>query len=258
MAYNEIVRMHDDLKRALKKPLAKRSWAMVIDLRKCVGDRACMISCMAENVCPPKTSYIKVFETEVNNYPQTDRFFMHGLCQHCDNPPCLKAANKIIEGAIHKRGDGIVTFDYKKLSNSSKAMEKAQKACPYYSIVKDNGSFFTQNTPVFEPYEKRVFYENNKKLTRKNTRYAIRKCTFCQHRLENEMIPACVSTCMGRALYFGDMSDEKSLASELIKSQKTWRFQESLKTKPRVYYIGYKDRENISVSTMKSCLECHE
>jgi molybdopterin-containing oxidoreductase family iron-sulfur binding subunit len=258
MALNEIMRMHEDLDRALKKPLAKRSWVMVIDIRKCVGDNACSVSCMAENVCPPGTSYLKVFETEYNDYPKLDRFFMPAACQHCDNPPCMKAANKIVDGAITKRVDGIVSFNYKKLSNSSKAMENAQKACPYYAIVKDNGDYYTQMTPVFEPYEKRVFYENDRELTRKDTKYVIRKCTFCRQRIQSAMLPACVSTCLGRALYFGDADDKKSLVSELLNKQKVWRYQESLKTKPRIYYIGYKDRQSIAKSTMISCMACHE
>jgi molybdopterin-containing oxidoreductase family iron-sulfur binding subunit len=258
MAFNEIVRMHEDLERSLKKPLSKRSWIMIIDIRKCVGDHACTISCMAENVCPPGTSYRKVFETEYNDYPKLDWFFMPANCQHCDNPPCMQAANKVINKAIRKRADGIVVFDYKKLSNSTKAMENAQKACPYYAIVKDKGKYYTQNTPVFEPYEKRVFYEYDRKLSRKDTKNTIRKCTFCQHRLKRGMIPACVSTCLGRAMYFGDANEPRSLVSELLANQKVWRFQEALKTKPRIYYIGYKDRENLSKSTIVSCQACHE
>lgn len=76
MALNEIVRMHKDLERALKKPLAKRSWVMVIDVRKCVGDHACTVACMAENVCPPGTSYRMVFETEYMNFPGVNIFYM--------------------------------------------------------------------------------------------------------------------------------------------------------------------------------------
>lgn len=53
MGLGEIVRMHEDLERSLKKPVDARSWIMVVDIRKCVGDHACAISCMAENVCSP-------------------------------------------------------------------------------------------------------------------------------------------------------------------------------------------------------------
>lgn len=258
MAFNEILRMHEDLQRALKKPASKRSWIMVVDVRRCIGELACVVSCMAENVCPPKTSYRWVFETEYQEYPNLDRFFMPANCQHCDNPPCMKAANKVKPGAIEKRPDGIVVFDYEKLERSSRARSAAKDACPYYAIVEDNGGYYTEGTPRLEPYETRVFYEYDRKLTRKKTRGAIRKCTFCLHRLESGMLPACVSTCVGRAMYFGDMNDSKSLVVELIRKEKVFRLNESMGTNPRVYYIGFKDRTNIMLSTPKTCKVCHE
>lgn len=260
MALNEIVRMHEDLERSLKKPVAERSWIMVIDIRKCVGDHACAVSCMAENVCPPGTSYRKVFETESKNFPDLDWFFMPANCQHCDNPPCMKAANAVEKGAIQKRPDGIVVFDYAKLAKSKKAADAAKKACPYYAIVDDKGGFYTDGTPILEAYETRDFYEYDKKYNRKKgeTKGTIRKCTFCPHRLESGMIPACVSTCIGRAMYFGDRNDPDSLVSELLKKEKVWNFKAGLGTKPRVYYIGYEDRTKISVGTSASCTACHQ
>ena len=50
---NGILRMKEDLQRALKKPINKRHWVMVIDIRKCIGCNACTISCKAENATPP-------------------------------------------------------------------------------------------------------------------------------------------------------------------------------------------------------------
>ncbi len=258
MAVNEIVRMHEDLQRALKKPVEKRSWGMVIDVRRCVGDHACTVACMAENVCPPGTSYRWVFESEYKNYPELDRFFMPGNCQHCDNPPCMKAANSHRKGAIVKRPDGIVVFNYDRLAGSSSARRAAKKACPYYAIVDDNGGYYTEDTPKLEPYETRVFYEYDRKLSRKKTKGTIRKCHFCVHRLESGMLPACVSTCIGRAMYFGDLSDPGTLVLQQVKKEKFWRLKEAEGTKPRVYYIGFKDRTNIAVSTSATCQVCHQ
>lgn len=258
MALNEILRMQDDLERALAKPSGKRSWVMVIDERKCVGCHACAVSCMAENVCPPGTSYRKVFETEYNEYPRLDRFFMPTNCQHCDNPPCLKAANSVAKGAVSKRDDGIVIFDTKIMAKNEKAGQAAAKACPYTAVVTDQGGYYTDNTPKLEAYETRKFFENGKEVSRKNTKGAARKCTFCVHRLESGMLPACVSTCIGRAMYFGDVNDPKSLVSELLKEHKGWRFNEELGTSPRVYYLGYKGRVNMAAVSTESCLECHQ
>ncbi|MFQ5848175.1 MAG: 4Fe-4S dicluster domain-containing protein [Candidatus Methylomirabilales bacterium] len=260
MALNELQRMHEDLERALRKPASKRSWAMVIDLRKCVGCHACTVSCAAENVCPPGTSYRKVFEVEYQSFPELDRFFMPANCQQCDNPPCMKAANKVAPGAIEKRKDGIVEFRYDRLRKNARAGEAAQKACPYYAIVEDRGGFYTEGTPVLEAYETRNFYEYDETLNRKkgDTRGAIRKCTFCPHRLDSGMLPACVSTCIGRAMYFGDKNDPKSLVSELIRNEKVWNLKAGLGTGPRIYYIGYEHRTTIAVGTPATCTVCHE
>ena len=42
-----LVRMHEELQRALEKAPEDRRWVMVIDLRKCVGRHGCTIACVA-------------------------------------------------------------------------------------------------------------------------------------------------------------------------------------------------------------------
>jgi molybdopterin-containing oxidoreductase family iron-sulfur binding subunit len=51
------------------------------------------------------------------------------------------------------------------------------------------------------------------------------------------MLPACTTTCIGRATYFGDANDPDSLVTELISSNNVMRLKEELGTKPRVYYL---------------------
>src|SRR5690606_41858320 len=36
------------------------------------------------------------------------------------------------------------------------------------------------------------------------------KCTFCEHRLEAGLLPACVESCVGGARVIGDLNDEGS------------------------------------------------
>ncbi len=260
MSRGEILRMQKDLRRALDKPEGSRSWVMVVDNRKCIGCFTCAVSCMAENVTPPGTSYRVVHLEEKGEYPTLDRFFMPSNCQHCDKPPCKVAADMHEKGLITKRRDGIVVFHYEKLRKNKKGRDAAKKACPYIAIVSDNGSFYTEGTPVLEPYETRDFFEYGEKLSRKKgaTSGTIRKCTFCLHKLRAGMIPACVSTCLGRAMYFGDGSDPKSLVSELIRKEGVWRIKSGLHTSPRVYYLGYEHRSDFTTISPASCLECHE
>ena len=51
------------------------------------------------------------------------------------------------------------------------------------------------------------------------------------------MLPACVTTCIGEATFFGDKNDRDSLVSELIGSPRVMRLKEDLGTSPKVYYL---------------------
>src|SRR3989338_10020550 len=86
---NELLRMQEDLIRALKKPLKERKWSMVLDLRRCIGCSACTIGCKAENVLPPGVVYRPVMDEEIGTYPNVTRRFIPRPCMQCDNPPCV-------------------------------------------------------------------------------------------------------------------------------------------------------------------------
>ena len=64
-----------------------------------------------------------------------------------------------------------------------------------------------------------------------------RKCHFCLHRIENNILPACVTTCLGGATYFGDFNDEESLVHRLVGSSRMTRLREELGTEPKIYYL---------------------
>ncbi len=64
-----------------------------------------------------------------------------------------------------------------------------------------------------------------------------RKCHFCLHRLAVGMLPNCVTTCIGRATFFGDRNDATSLIAELLSSPRSRRLKEELGTQPSVVYL---------------------
>ncbi|MDR5694189.1 MAG: 4Fe-4S dicluster domain-containing protein [Armatimonadota bacterium] len=245
---NEVLRMQQDLERALRKPVEQRQWVMVIDTRKCIGCNACVVACIAENRLPPGVSYRTVPEVEVGEYPAVRRVFMPTNCQQCDNPPCMKAAPP---GAISKRPDGIVVVDYTKF-RTRKAFEAAAKACPYTALYFDDGKYWTQGTPRLQAYETRPHVEYGQRWTRMEGQLPIgagRKCHFCLQRLEVGMLPACVTTCIGRAMYFGDISDKRSLVADLLRRNPHMQVNANLGTRPRVYYI--------TEDVKKNCQVCH-
>jgi len=70
-----LIRMMRDLRRALQKPIEQRRWVMVIDLRKCVGCKACTVACIVENKLPPGVVYRPVIEEEIGEFPHVTRRF---------------------------------------------------------------------------------------------------------------------------------------------------------------------------------------
>jgi Fe-S-cluster-containing dehydrogenase component len=238
-----LLRMQEDLRRALEKPMEERRWVMVIDLRKCVGCHACTIACVAENKLPPGVVYRQVVEEEVGVYPKVSRRFIPRPCLQCDNPPCVPVCPV---SATYKRPDGIVAVDYDKCIGCRYCMI----ACPYNSRYFDFGFSNYDETPETEGVvlgrngsgviESLPSYEYGQTRTRKREQSPIgnvRKCHFCLHRLEAGQLPACTVTCIGHATYFGDANDPDSLVSELITQHNVMRLREELGTEPKVYYL---------------------
>ncbi|MFQ5420805.1 MAG: 4Fe-4S dicluster domain-containing protein [Anaerolineae bacterium] len=236
--------MRADLARAMQKPEADRRWVMVIDLRKCVGCNACTISCVAENHLPPGVVYRPVLEKEIGTFPNVAKRFLPRPCMQCDNPPCVDVCPV---SATWKRDDGIVEIDYDQCIGCRYCIT----ACPYNARTFDRGfvyndESYVDNSVTFvgvtdaEAYEMAAPHEYGEERARKDGRSPIgnaRKCHFCLHRLEKGMLPACTTTCIGRATYFGDANDPDSLVADLIASPNVMRLKEDLGTEPKVYYL---------------------
>jgi len=215
---DEIQVMQGDLKRALGK--ARPQWAMVIDLRRCTGCRACTAACFAEQKSPPGIMYRVVYEEEFGSFPKVRRRFTPRLCNQCDDPPCVKACpNKGDGKATWKDKDSVVVINYMQCIGCG----KCAIACPYKARALDGGAFYTAGTPKIEEYEKAPSWEYGRKWPRRENEIPIgtaRKCHFCVHRLKVGMLPACVTTCPCRANFFGDMEDPQSLVHKWIKENK--------------------------------------
>lgn len=229
-----LMRMAADMRRALQKPMEQRRWIMVIDLRKCVGCHACTVACIAENKLPPGVVYRPVVEEESGSYPNVARTFTPRPCMQCDNPPCVPVCP--VE-ATFKRPDGIVQINY----DDCIGCRYCVAACPYNARTFDFGEFYTSGLPGgVQPYETAATFEYGQKRTRGDDASPVgnaRKCHFCVHRLEEGILPACTSTCIGRATYFGDGSDPESLVAELLASPNMRTLKPEAGTSPRVYYL---------------------
>lgn len=221
---------------------------MLVDTRKCIGCNACTVACRAENGVGPAGSYRRVLRIESGRGEWITGTFKPANCMQCDNPPCAKA---VPEGMIRKRPDGIVEFDYTRLKG--RYAQAAAAACPYGAVHIEDGRSFTEGTPAIQPYERREFQEYQRTWRWDEIVGAARKCHFCLHLLEAGSLPACVSTCIGSAMYFGDAADPKSLVSELLAKNRSMRHKAELGTSPRVYYLA----EPFATTPQAACTNCH-
>ena len=86
------------------------------------------------------------------------------------------------------------------------------------------------------PYNARFMLPKHRTYT--SITSVVDKCTFCHHRVTQGLVPACVQTCVGRALIFGDINDPNSEVSYLTNSMPTQTLRPEEGTKPHVFYIG--------------------
>ncbi len=189
--------------------MAKR-FVMVVDTRRCIGCHACTVSCKVENNVPLGGWRTQVRYFEKGTYPHVKKFFLPILCDHCTKPPCVKASKKEGGGAFIQRDDGVVVIDHSKCKKDSSGVYEgaAIESCPI-------GQVYT-----------------NKETGMPD------KCSFCAHRVDKGMVPACVQTCMGRARVFGDLNDPNSEVSKLLARNPARALRPEEDKKPGVFYIG--------------------
>ncbi|MEX1071779.1 MAG: 4Fe-4S dicluster domain-containing protein, partial [Anaerolineales bacterium] len=217
---------------------------MVIDLRKCIGCHACTIACVVENKLPPGVVYRPVMIEELGTYPNVAMRFTPRPCMQCDEPPCVPVCPV---NATYKDENGVVVVDY----NQCIGCRYCVTACPYGARTFDFGGLYTDETaesegiifgkPAAGAYERSPNYEYSELRPRNDHSSSpignVRKCHFCLHRLQEGMLPACTTSCIGRATFFGDANDPESLVADLVASPNVMRLKEELGTQPRVYYL---------------------
>lgn len=182
----------------------KHRYAMLIDLRRCIGCQSCTVSCNIENATP-----IGQFRTTVRQYEVTDNQYVVNnvllprLCNHCDNPPCVPVCPV---QATFQRKDGIVVINNEQCIGCAYCVQ----ACPY------DARFINEETKTAD------------------------KCTFCAHRLDVGLLPACVESCVGGARIIGDLHDPKSTISQMMAKHKSELkvLKPEAGTNPYVFYLG--------------------
>ncbi len=149
--------------------------AFLFDFNKCTGCQACELACSIENGLGD-TSWRQVVTLNKAHHPGVPTMHLSMACNHCAEPPCMEHCP-----ALAYRKDpvtGRVDLDGELCIGCG----YCSWACPYDAPKLDSAAG------------------------------VMSKCTFCGHRQEAGLEPACVEQCPTGALGFGQLA---SLPGEL-------------------------------------------
>lgn len=189
----------------------KIRYGMVIDLRQCIGCHTCEVVCKMENEVSLGVWQTWVKEIEKGTYPKVIKSFLPVLCNNCDNPICVTVCPT---KASFKRKDGIVMVDAHKCIGCRYCMT----ACPYAVRYVD---------PIMR---------------------IVQKCSFCSHRIDAGLKPACVEACPTGAMVFGNILDPDDEVTVVKNTNPVQAIKPEGGTGPNIYYI---DLDEDIVSTSK-------
>ncbi len=205
-------------------------WVMVVDLRKCIGCSTCVHVCSYGNQNPPGSPWRKLSEQTLKTDSGQERLFVTIACMHCETPPCREVCPTL---ATQQTESGIVIIDESLCIGCGACVT----ACPYYSRVITNQD--VAGSADLEPLSS---------LSR-NRIGICTKCDFCIERIAGalgsedqpgekiEATPYCAWYCISDALLFGDAEDAESDVSRILSESSSIVLEESLGTKPSVFYI---------------------
>jgi tetrathionate reductase subunit B len=186
----------------------KPHYTMVIRQDRCIGCERCMEACVSTNHVPEYGWRTLVLEREVKKAIGQKREFIPILCNHCNNPPCVRTCPT--KATFKDQTNGIVMMNDKKCIGCKSCMI----ACPY------NARYFNEE------------------------KGAIDKCDFCfaTWLSKGKKTTACADICPADVRIFGDLSDPGSRVYQMIHQlqKPVWVIREETGAKPNIFYTkGY-------------------
>lgn len=141
--------------------------AFLLDLGRCIGCQACVVSCKTGNELPEGTQYIRILEQVRGTFPDLAGGFDNHRCYHCADAACVSVCPT---GALFKE-EGLTRLNRDACSGCGYCVE----SCPY---------------GVPEMVDGRSS-----------------KCDACAATTKAGGDPWCVTTCPSRALMYGDRDE---------------------------------------------------
>lgn len=180
----------------------KKDKAILVDVSLCIGCKACQLACKEWHQLPA-TEFDKIPGTYQNPADRSvntlmlmkftekydgatgmvDWLIHKDQCMHCSEAPCVEVCPS---EALFKHADGFVGFEGDKCIGCT----YCSKACPF-------------DIPRYETDK----FTGNKRMN---------KCDFCQDRVTNGEVPACVQTCPTNCLEFDNWETVVQKAHERV------------------------------------------
>ena len=248
----------DDNKKGMYDPnhwsgMARRRWAMTVDLARCTGCSACVTACYAENNIPTVGAVHQASATVgLDGQPganilrgremawiRLERYFEGGetlddtfetrfvpmLCQQCGNAPCEPVCPVY---ATYHSPDGLNVQVY----NRCVGTRYCSNNCPYKVRY---FNWFGYGEPARPQYAwpERMNWQLNPDVTVRG-KGVMEKCTFCVQRIResenraklegraleaDEFTTSCAQACPSNAITFGDAADDAWSVTKIDRGQ---------------------------------------
>jgi molybdopterin-containing oxidoreductase family iron-sulfur binding subunit len=221
-------------------------WGLAIDLNKCTGCGACVVSCSAEN------NVAIVGELEVRrrremHWLRIDRYYgdasdarvLHQpmMCQHCENAPCETVCPVV--ATVHS-SEGLNQQIYNRCVGTRYCANNCPtKARRFNWFDYDRGGDLARMAL------------NPDVVVR--SRGVMEKCSMCVHRIEEaralahrqgrelagaEVQTACQQSCPAGAIVFGDRNDPESALSRRAADRRAYHILDEIHVLPQVTYLA--------------------
>lgn len=227
-------------------------WGMTIDLDKCNGCDACVISCQAENNIPI-VGQENVAKGREMHWLRIDRYFSGDpetpevvgqpvTCAHCELAPCEQVCP--VAATVHS-DEGLNDMIY----NRCVGTRYCANNCPY-KVRRFN--YFNYHKNLKDRSNDSIKMVFNPEVTVRN-RGVMEKCTFCVQRIQGakinaknnrrpledgEIRTACQEACPTQAITFGDLNNEDSRVRKFAESDRSYAMLAELNIKPRLMYLA--------------------